>query len=116
MTRPVCHKPAPEADGRRPEAALPPGVRSLAEILEELAALLPGLRQALESHQADNRPRIEPLALRPQDLAAAIGVDERTIQRWRSSGRFPPPDIKHSRTLLWRVETIRQWLERGGRP
>jgi hypothetical protein len=90
-------------------------VRSLAEILEELARTLPGVCQALK-RQADNRPRIEPLALRPEDLEAAIGVDERTIQRWRSSGKFPKPDIKHGRTLLWRIETVRGWLERGGRP
>ncbi len=62
------------------------------------------------------RPAVDRLALRPKDLETVIGVDERTIQRWRSSGKFPKPDIAIGRTLLWRVETIKAWLERGGRP
>jgi predicted DNA-binding transcriptional regulator AlpA len=60
------------------------------------------------------RPAVDRMALRPKDLETAIGVDERTIQRWRSSGRFPKPDIAIGRTLLWRTETIRDWLARGG--
>jgi predicted DNA-binding transcriptional regulator AlpA len=57
---------------------------------------------------------VERLALRPKDLETAIGVDERTIQRWRSASRFPKPDIAIGRTLLWKVETIQDWLARGG--
>ncbi|HZW33450.1 MAG TPA: helix-turn-helix domain-containing protein [Isosphaeraceae bacterium] len=60
------------------------------------------------------------LAFRPKELEQALGVDERTIQRWRSAGRFPKPDVQIGRTLLWRAETVRDWLAqqaagRGGR-
>jgi hypothetical protein len=116
MTRPASQDPAPEAAGRPPEAdGLPEGTITLAEALARLASELPALRAALD-RQADSRPRIEPMALRPEDLEAAIGVDNRTIQRWRSAGKFPKPDIRHGHTLLWRVETVRAWLESGGRP
>jgi predicted DNA-binding transcriptional regulator AlpA len=63
---------------------------------------------------ASLKAAVDRLALRPKDLETAIGVDERTIQRWRSAGRFPKPDVAIGRTLLWRVETIRDWLARGG--
>ena len=106
---------APEAAGRPPEAAdLPEGVTTLAQALTELAAILPGLRQALE-RQADNRPRIEPLAYRIDELAEALGVSRRAIERERSAGRFPKPDVIIGKMPLWRVETVRAYLERGGR-
>ncbi len=107
---------APEAAGRPLEAAeLPEGDAALARTLSELAAELARLRAALD-RQADNRPRVEPLAYRPEDLEQALGIDNRTLQRWRSAGKFPKPDIRHGHTLLWRVETVRAWLEKGGRP
>jgi hypothetical protein len=88
-------------------------VTTLADVLDRLAAELPALRDVLD-RQAD-RPRVEPLAYRPEDLEQALGIDNRTIQRWRSAGKFPKPDIRHGHTLLWRVETVKAWLERGGR-
>ena len=115
MTRPASHEPAPEAAGRPIEAAdLPEGITTLAEALAELAAILPGLRQALE-RQADNRPRIEPLAYRLDELADALGVSRRAIERERAAGRFPKPDAIVGKMPLWRVETARAYLERGGR-
>jgi predicted DNA-binding transcriptional regulator AlpA len=76
----------------------------------------PARHDASEAAGPHPTPAVGRLALRPKDLETAIGVDERTIQRWRSSGKFPKPDIAIGRTLLWRVETINAWLERGGRP
>jgi hypothetical protein len=98
-----------------PEAAagdLPEGVTTLAAALAELVAILPGLRLALE-HQA--RPHVERVALRLDELAAALGVSRRIIERERSAGRFPAPDLYIGRVPLWRVETARAYLERGGR-
>jgi hypothetical protein len=91
---------------------LPPGVHHLADVLAELAAILPGLKAALE-RQADNRPRIEPLALRLDELAHALGVSRRIIERERSAGRFPQADLHIGRCPLWRIETVKSWLERG---
>lgn len=62
------------------------------------------------------RPEASPrLTLRLDDLAAALGVSRRAIERERSAGRFPTPDIVIGRMPLWRPETIRRWVEGGGR-
>ena len=112
MTRPARHESAPEAAGRPPEAdALPEGVITLTQALTELAAILPGLRHALESRQA---ARIEPLAYRLDELADALGVSRRAIERERAAGRFPRPDLTIGKMPLWRPETVRGWIERGG--
>ena len=57
----------------------------------------------------------ERLALRLDELAAALGVSRRAIERERSAGRFPPPDRKIGKMPLWSPMTIREWIERGGR-
>jgi predicted DNA-binding transcriptional regulator AlpA len=49
------------------------------------------------------------------ELAAALGISRRTMERERSAGRFPPPDLTIGRMPLWRPETIRRWVEGGGR-
>jgi len=54
------------------------------------------------------------MTLRLDDLSATLGVSRRAIERERSAGRFPPPDLTIGRMPLWRVETIRQWVEGGG--
>jgi predicted DNA-binding transcriptional regulator AlpA len=56
------------------------------------------------------------LTLRLDELAAALGVSRRAIERERSAGRFPKPDLIIGRMPLWRPETIRSWIEGGGRP
>jgi predicted DNA-binding transcriptional regulator AlpA len=61
-------------------------------------------------------PIVERLALRLDEVAASLGVSRRAIERERSAGRFPRPDVILGRRMpLWRVETIKAWLEGGGR-
>jgi predicted DNA-binding transcriptional regulator AlpA len=55
------------------------------------------------------------VAWRLGDVAAALGISRRTLERERSAGRFPPPDLTIGRMPLWRPETIRAWIEGGGR-
>ena len=55
------------------------------------------------------------LALRLDEVARALGVSRRAIERERSAGRFPKPDLTIGRMPLWRPETIRAWIEGGGR-
>lgn len=57
----------------------------------------------------------ERIAYRLDELAEALGVSRRTIERERSVGRFPRPDLTIGRMPLWQPETIRRWVERGGR-
>jgi predicted DNA-binding transcriptional regulator AlpA len=59
-------------------------------------------------------PAVERLALRLDEIAKALGVSRRALERERSAGRFPRPDRTLGRMPLWRVETVRAWLEGGG--
>ncbi len=104
-----------ERPGKRPpEAAeLLEGI-TLANALRELAATLPILRAALE-RKPESKPRVEPLVYRADELADALGISRRAIERERSAGRLPRPDLTIGRMPLWRVQTIKAWLERGGK-
>lgn len=55
------------------------------------------------------------LALRLDELAAALGVSRRSIERARARGAFPKPDARLGRVVLWKPETVAAWLAKGGR-
>jgi predicted DNA-binding transcriptional regulator AlpA len=57
---------------------------------------------------------LDRLAIRLDELAAALGVSRRTIERERSARRFPPPDLHIGKAPLWKPETIRRWIDQGG--
>ena len=40
-------------------------------------------------------------------------MSRRAIERERAAGRFPRPDLTIGKMPLWRLETVRAWLERG---
>ena len=79
---------------------------ALGRILDRLDAMIVRL---------DNPPPTR-LLLRLDDLAAALGVDRRTIERERSAGRFPRPDVQIGKAPLWQPATIQRWIDGGGRP
>lgn len=54
------------------------------------------------------------LTLRLDEVAAALGIGRRTLERERSAGRFPPPDMLIGRAPLWRPATIERWIAEGG--
>jgi predicted DNA-binding transcriptional regulator AlpA len=58
---------------------------------------------------------VERLALRLDEIAKALGVSRSAIERERRAGRFPRPDLTIGRMPLWRPETVRRWVEEGGR-
>jgi hypothetical protein len=61
------------------------------------------------------RTTIDRLTYRIDDLAAALGVSRRVLERERSAGRLLKPDLRIGRIPLWRIDSIREWLARGGR-
>ncbi|MGO9597368.1 MAG: helix-turn-helix transcriptional regulator [Isosphaeraceae bacterium] len=62
-------------------------------------------------------PAVERLTLRLDEVAAALGVSRRLIERERSAGRFPPPDRTIGRVPLWSRQTLIEWIASGaGRP
>jgi predicted DNA-binding transcriptional regulator AlpA len=50
------------------------------------------------------------LAYRLNEIAQAIGISRRTLERERSAGRFPPPDRMVGKAPLWRPATLESWL------
>ncbi len=50
------------------------------------------------------------------DLAALLSCSRRLIDRLRSAGKVPKPDIQIGRMPRWKAATIRAWIERGGKP
>ena len=60
------------------------------------------------------KARPDRMALRLDEVAAALGISRRSVERERSAGRFPKPDIQIGRAPLWKPETIRNWIENGG--
>ena len=97
--------PTPPAGG----ATSPPAPPELA-VLERIARRLDDLADAAAAGPV---PR---LLLRLDEVAGATGLDARTIQRERSAGRFPPPDVQLGKRPLWSPETVRAWIAKGGRP
>ena len=55
------------------------------------------------------------LGLRLDEIARALGVSRRTLERERSAGRFPLPDKFIGKMPIWCPETIRDWIAQGGR-
>jgi predicted DNA-binding transcriptional regulator AlpA len=64
---------------------------------------------------ADAGQPVGRMTLRLDELAAALGVSRRCIERARAAGRFPRPDVVLGRMPLWRPESILRWVEGGGR-
>lgn len=46
------------------------------------------------------------------EVAAMLDVDRRTVERRRSAGLFPPPDMKIGKLPRWRLATIDAWIDR----
>jgi predicted DNA-binding transcriptional regulator AlpA len=59
-------------------------------------------------------PFVGRLTYRIGEVAGVLGVCRRSLEREISAGRFPKADVQFRRMPLWRVETIRAWIERGG--
>jgi predicted DNA-binding transcriptional regulator AlpA len=59
-------------------------------------------------------PLSERLTWRLNDIEAALGVSRRSIERERSAGRFPRPDLTIGRAPLWKPATIAAWVEGRG--
>jgi hypothetical protein len=88
---------------------LPEGTITLADALAELVDILPGLKAALD--RQSGQPR---LAYRLDELAAALGMSRRALERERAAGRLPKPDLQIGLAPLWKPSTLEAWITRGG--
>jgi predicted DNA-binding transcriptional regulator AlpA len=63
--------------------------------------------------QSPSEPAISPL-LGIDDIAETLACSRRLVERMRSAGKLPKPDLHVGRMPRWRRETISTWIERGG--
>jgi hypothetical protein len=106
--------PAQATTQSEPVDGLTSGDPTLATALQELVAILPSLRDALDRQTAAGL--VEPLLTR-RDLSRVLRVSLPVLDRLKASGRLPKPDLVLSRrSPRWRATTIRRWVEEGGRP
>jgi len=66
------------------------------------------------SHGPDGNLMIEQVAyLRTEELAAFMGVEERTIRGWVAKGQVPYHKPPGSSANLFQLNEIIRWIERG---
>jgi predicted DNA-binding transcriptional regulator AlpA len=87
---------------------------SLADSLAKLTSLLPDLADAL-GRQSKSQPPVARMTLRIDEVADAVGVSRRVLERERAAGRMPKSDLRIGKMPLWRVETIHAWINSGGK-
>ena len=88
----IDHQPDDPRPAAKPGRTLPPGIVP-AHVRSEGA--------------------MEPL-LGIDDLAVYLNCSRRLVERMRSAGKVPPPDLHVGRMPRWKPATIRAWIERGG--
>ncbi|MFI5458037.1 MAG: helix-turn-helix transcriptional regulator [Isosphaerales bacterium] len=57
----------------------------------------------------------EKLVYSMTEVARVLSVCRRTIERERSAGRFPKPDLHIGKRPLWTKESLLRWIANGGR-
>jgi predicted DNA-binding transcriptional regulator AlpA len=73
-------------------------------------------------HRSDDHDRTKPLPpgveplLSINDLATVLSCSRRLVERMCAGGKVPKPDLKVGRMPRWRADTIRRWIEDGGKP
>jgi len=60
------------------------------------------------------KPVVIESLLSVNEVAAALGCVRRTLERLRSTGAFPKPDLQVGRCPRWKASTINAWIAQGG--
>ena len=105
-------RPQPEgtggavSDSAQNHSTVPVEPPTTADLLAELVKTLPLLQRALELQA---RPRVEPLAYRLDQLAEALGLSPRLLQKLVAARQFPAP-VKAGRVSVWPAAVVRDFL------
>jgi predicted DNA-binding transcriptional regulator AlpA len=75
-------------------------------------AVLPNSTAVAPPHQALSIESLLGIA----ELARVLNCSRRLVERMRSAGRLPRPTMMCGKCPRWSSETIRRWIEGGGRP
>jgi hypothetical protein len=84
------------------------------KVSRPVAASLAGESDSRTGRPLAETASIERLLWRLDQVAHALNVSRRVVERERSAGRFPRPDLVVGRMPLWKPETIRAWIDNGG--
>ena len=68
-----------------------------------------------EGSNPSREPHLEKLVYSLAEVARVLSVCRRTIERERSAGRFPQPDLHIGKRPLWTKESLVRWIANGGR-
>ena len=52
-----------------------------------------------------------PTLLRPDAVAAMLGISLDTVQRWRTEGKGPPAVYLTPRTIRYRLDAVEAWAK-----
>jgi predicted DNA-binding transcriptional regulator AlpA len=71
----------------------------------------------IKADQAESIPVKEPdfgfdFALRPRQVAQAMGIGLSTLYKMVAEGAFPKPQKLGLRISFWRTSTVNAWLDR----
>jgi len=109
-----------EKGGRTPPGPTPDALRSATlSVVNPLAASKGegGINATKAIPSVRPASAIEPL-LKLIDLARILSCDLRTIERLKSAGRLPNPDLLIGtggrKSPRWKPATIRRWIDEGG--
>jgi predicted DNA-binding transcriptional regulator AlpA len=58
--------------------------------------------------------KLRPVTLRSKDVAALLGIGERSLSRYVESGAFPRP-IRLGRSLRWSEKAVLEWIDSRSR-
>ncbi len=92
--------------------------------IKDLAEYDPGpvrLADAIDHQPEAAKPgRMLPADMEPMlgmdELAAFLSCSRRLVERMRSAGKVPKPDMHVGRCPRWKPATIRTWIKSGGKP
>lgn len=62
----------------------------------------------MDLYKTDSATAIEPLALRPQQAAAILGISQSTLERLTRAGEIP--HFKVRRCTRYSLQTLKNWL------
>ena len=81
------------------------------------------LADSIYHQPAEPRPAVKqgwtlPAGMEPllsiDDLTVILNCSRRLVERIRSAGKIPKPDLQVGRMPRWKPETVRRWIEQGG--
>ena len=82
------------------------------------------LADSIDHQPAEPRPAVKPGRTLPAGMEPLLSIDDLTVilncsrrhvERMRSAGKVPKPDLQVGRMPRWKPATIRVWMERGVR-